>query len=113
MTIRHFKWYLAIGAAAGLIILYFVMTRLVTVHEYNTFTAEVLEVNESWILVRPLEGEQELKSADRITLPVYDKAGNRFEDLEIGSIIDITYDGNIAESYPAQINMVQGIKKIE
>ena len=73
--------------------------------------ATVLEVaGQEQLLVEPVEGSSELGSADRIVAHtneavVLDAAGEEttFESYEVGSLVQITYDGSIAESYPAQI----------
>lgn len=66
-----------------------------------TFIATVLEINESSVLVEPVEGEEELNSSDEITFST-----TNLEDIEaeVGSVVQVTYTGGIMESYPAQIN---------
>ncbi len=81
-----------------------------------SFTATVLEINQSSILVEPAEGSVELSSADRIVAYVddamiIDSQGNEIDltAIQAGNQVVIYYDGLIAESYPAQIraNKVQ------
>lgn len=70
------------------------------------FTATVLENSGTSIMVKPDEGEDELKSSDKIVVRV-PKDSAVLEDLSqftVGSKVKITYDGAIMESYPAQIN---------
>ena len=73
------------------------------------FTARVLENRGTVLLVQPQEGEQELKSADQITVPFdatlvrEDGTSAGAEEFTAGSLIKITYDGSLMESYPAQI----------
>lgn len=74
------------------------------------FEAKVIENNQS-LLVEPVEGSQELKSSDRISVGlsdgvITDSAGKELtlDTLNVGAIVEITYDGVIAESYPAQIH---------
>ena len=67
----------------------------------DSFKAKVLEINADTVLVEPLEGEIVRNSSDRITFSK--------KDLEqigavVGQVVEITYDGNIMESYPAQIH---------
>lgn len=79
--------------------------------ESQVLEATVLEVTgQGQILVEPVEGSPELNSADRIVAHtseavVLDAAGEEttIEEFEVGSRVEITYDGSIAESYPAQI----------
>ena len=65
------------------------------------FKAKILEMNGDTVLVEPLEGEIVRNSSDRISFSK--------KDLEqigavVGQVVEITYDGNIMESYPAQIH---------
>lgn len=52
-------------------------------------------------LVEPVEGSQELNNADLITVPM--KNIGTAPQPNVGDIIEIAYNGEIAESYPAQI----------
>lgn len=65
------------------------------------FLARVLECSDSWVLVEPLAGEDELRSSDQISFGT-----GKLEDIgaQVGSVVEITYDGMIMESYPAQIS---------
>ena len=62
------------------------------------------------MLVEPEEGSSELSSADRIMVSVSEATLLDSQDKEItiddiksGDLVQIDYDGQIAESYPAQI----------
>lgn len=68
--------------------------------DHYVVRAKIIEINGSSVLIEPLEGEPERASADRIWVNI-----DGFSDIgaEIGSIVDITYDGYIMETYPAQI----------
>ena len=76
-----------------------------------TFRAAVLEINDGYYLVEPVEGSAELKSADQITVPMKNMSPS--PEPEVGDILEIEYDGYIAESYPAQINNVYSIRVVE
>ena len=67
----------------------------------SSFVATVIEINGTSVLVEPVEGEDELRSSDKIYFST-----EKFDDIgaEIGSVVQITYTGEIMESYPAQIN---------
>ena len=82
-----------------------------TTENAATFRAAVLEINDGYYLVEPVEGSAELKSADQITVPMKDMAPS--PEPEVGDILEIEYDGYIAESYPAQINNVYSIRVVE
>lgn len=75
------------------------------------FEAQVLEVYEKSIMVKPAEGSAESKSSDKITLGISDI--NVDFDISVGQTVKITYDGIILESYPAQIHSVYSIEKVE
>lgn len=76
-----------------------------------SFQASILEIQENYYLVEPMEGSAELKSADQITVPM--KSLDPSLEPEVGDIIEITYNGEIADSYPAQITEVSHIKVIK
>lgn len=69
----------------------------------NSFIATVIEINDTSVVVEPVEGEDELRSSDRISFGIKD-----FDDIgaEVGSVVKVTYTGAIMESYPAQINAI-------
>lgn len=69
----------------------------------HKFTARVLECSGAWVLVEPLEGEPERNSCDRISFST-----GTLEDIgvKVGAEVEITYNGQILESYPAQIHPV-------
>ena len=69
-----------------------------------TFLARVLEIGEGWVIVEPLEGEAERNSCDQIYFSI-----DKLEPLQItvGTKVQITYDGQILETYPAQIHALR------
>lgn len=71
------------------------------------FEATVLEVAETALLVEPVENSDELKSADQISVGLSSLESSELDallsELKAGDIVEIEYDGMIAESYPAQI----------
>lgn len=77
----------------------------------TVFQAEVLEIGKGYILVEPSEGCMEANSSDLIQVSM--KNMEPSPEPEVGDIIEITYNGEIAESYPAQISVVYGIKVVE
>lgn len=73
------------------------------------FTAVVLQ-NTSSLLVEPPVGSNQHGSSDKIVVhaedaTVYDEDGEKIDlsDIAAGQTLEITYNGMIAESYPAQI----------
>lgn len=71
--------------------------------EYS-FKATVLEISENSVEVCPISGEDELKSSDKITFNISNL--EKF-DLTVGSVVEIFYNGEIMESYPAQIKAIR------
>lgn len=76
-----------------------------------TFRATILEADESGFLVEPVAGSEELKNSDRIVVPM--TAMESSPEPEVGDTLEIVYNGDIAESYPAQINTVYSIRVVE
>jgi hypothetical protein len=73
------------------------------------FKAEVIETGNS-LLIAPDQESNEYKSSDKISVSLNDakfmnQDGEEItkEDLKVGDIIEVTYNGVILESYPAQI----------
>ena len=79
--------------------------------ETVTFQATILEIQDGYYLVESVEGSAELNSADQITIPMINM--NPSPEPEVGDVLEIEYDGSIAESYPAQIVNVYGIRVVE
>ena len=70
----------------------------------HKFVATILELDGSSALVQPVEGEDELSSADKIHLGIADLGDI---GAQVGSEVEIYYTGGIMESYPAQIRAVK------
>lgn len=70
-----------------------------------TFQAAVLELTDTSILVEPVPNSSEFNSSDLFHIP---NAQNI--ELQTGDHIEITYNGEILESYPAQLGEIYDIK---
>ncbi len=68
------------------------------------FNAEVLEVNEKSILVKPDSDSNEIKSADKISVSLEVTSTIPIPTIKVGDRVRVIYNGEIAETYPAQIN---------
>lgn len=79
--------------------------------EVAAFRAKVLEVHEKTVLVEPLEGEEELRSSDKIYISLREL--EKTPEIRVGDILEIRYDGMIQETYPAQINGTYTIEVVE
>ena len=73
-----------------------------------TFQATVIEKNNDSIIVKPEDGSLELASADKFYIPNVENL-----ELQIGDLVEISYNGEIMESYPAQLGEVYKITVIE
>lgn len=71
--------------------------------EYS-FRATVLEINGNSVIVEPIEGEEELRSSDKISFSI---EGIANPEIKAGSLVQVIYTGEIMESYPAQIEAVR------
>ena len=85
-----------------------------------SFIGNVLEVGEDYLMVVPAAGSKELTSADKIVLRIRENtklssAGSTItiKDIVEGSRLEIYYNGEIAESYPAQIYNISRLVFLE
>ncbi|MCM1223201.1 MAG: YobA family protein [Lachnospiraceae bacterium] len=76
--------------------------------EAIAFQATVIEINKDTILVKPVDGSSELNSADKFSIP-----NDENLELQVDDLLEITYNGDIMESYPAQLGEVYEITLIE
>lgn len=80
------------------------------------FNATVLEVYEGGsVLVEPFSEEEAiLRSADRITFGKNSLVSDAdMPELAAGDTIRVTFDGTIAESYPAQLMRVYAVDVVD
>jgi hypothetical protein len=69
----------------------------------NSFKATISEINGNFVIVSPLEGEEILRSSDKIT---FSKANLEEIGSSVGDIVNVKYNGSIKETYPAQVNAI-------
>ena len=81
--------------------------------EQQSFQGEVIE-NGTTLLITPNEDSNEARSSDKISVgldaaTLVDETGESItaNELQIGDILVIAYNGVIAESYPAQIDVTK------
>ena len=70
----------------------------------HTFVATVLEINDSSVTVEPVENSAILMSADKICFGI---SNLEKIDAAAGSVVKVTYKGNVMESYPAQVHAIR------
>lgn len=73
--------------------------------EPRSFYATVIETEEKRILVEPVSGSDERNSADRIWVSL----NGTIPRIVSGDTVRVVYNGQIAESYPAQIHSVSSV----
>lgn len=79
------------------------------IYSEPNFTGVVTEVFDKAIIVSVDEGEDELKSSDKISVSLDVKLKDSMTHFDVGDKVKVFYDGVIAESYPGQINTVYAI----
>ena len=68
----------------------------------SVLNAKVLEIHDSYFLVEPVAGSAELNSSDLIEIPL--KLMDASPEPQVGDILEIEYDGQLQETYPARIS---------
>ena len=71
-----------------------------------TFKGKVVEKYANSIIVEPLENEDIRRSADRISVGIGHIPDLNPPVFPEGTLVEIEYDGNVNETYPAQINAI-------
>ncbi|MCI8853024.1 MAG: hypothetical protein HFI31_06890 [Lachnospiraceae bacterium] len=78
--------------------------------EQSTVQARITEAEDGFFLVAPVEGASELSSSDLFRVPITNMSPS--PEPQVGDIVEITYDGSILESYPAQFGTVSSIRVV-
>ena len=78
--------------------------------EQHTVQARITEVEDRSFLVTPVEGAAELSSSDLFRVPITNMSPS--PEPQVGDILEITYDGSILESYPAQFGTVYSMRVV-
>ena len=79
--------------------------------ETYKMTGTVLEITNGTMIVEPLEGEDELSSSDKFVISV--EHMNASPEPEVGDIIEVTYNDDIEETYPARLGGVIYISVVD
>ena len=80
--------------------------------ETFSFHAKVLEVHNDYLLVEPLADSHESKSAGKIQVSLNDQTTS-WSIPTVDDVVKIVYDGNIMETYPAQLGKVYHIEVLQ
>lgn len=78
--------------------------------EQRTVQVRITEVEDRSFLVAPVEGSQELSSSDLFRVSITNMPAS--PEPQVGDIVEITYDGSILESYPAQFGTVYSMRVV-
>ena len=79
--------------------------------ETYIITGTVLEISNGTMIVEPLEGEDELSSSDKFVVSMVHMSAS--PEPEVGDIIEVTYNGDIVETYPARLGGVTYISVVD
>lgn len=69
----------------------------------HSFVATVLEINGTSVVVQPVADSAVLMSTDKVSFGTSDL--EKIE-VEVGSVVKVTYTGGVMESYPAQVHAI-------
>ncbi|MBR3807211.1 MAG: hypothetical protein IKJ15_02415 [Lachnospiraceae bacterium] len=69
----------------------------------HSFVATILEMKGSSVTVEPVADSAVLMSTDKVTFGTSDLEEI---EVEVGSVVKITYTGGVMESYPAQVHAI-------
>lgn len=76
----------------------------------TVLSATITEISGDTMLVKPVEGSWELSSTDCISVSM--KSMPASAEPKVGDTVEITYNGEIMESYPSELGGVTSIKII-
>ena len=82
--------------------------RQIAAEQAPVFYPVVEEIGDGWMTVVTNEDTPERASADRITVPLQHL--HPAKEPVVGDVVEISYNGMIMESYPAQLGEVYGIR---
>ena len=104
-------WSIVVGALLSCLIVAYIFKPMTMNDIYNkpNFTGVVTEVRDKLIMVSVNEGEDELRSSDKIYVSLDTKLKDSMTAFNVGQKVKIFYDGVILEIYPAKIDTVYAI----
>lgn len=85
--------------------------KIVSTGVHSIFEAEVLEIGNGYILVKPADGTREASSSDRIEVPIVNMEPS--PEPQVGDTVQIIHAGDIQETYPARLVSVYHISVVE
>ncbi len=82
-------------------------------NDEQSFQATILEIDDSGLLLEPLEGEDILRSGDRVMVGPGNLEEDSYLSFEEGDEVLVTFSGGVMESYPLQLEKVISIEPLE
>jgi len=82
--------------------------RQIAADQAVVFYPVVEEIGDGYMTVAPNENTPERASSDKITVPIQHMAGSK--EPAVGDVVEISYNGVILESYPAQLGEIYRIQ---
>ncbi len=82
--------------------------RQIAAEQAPVFYPVVEEIGDGWMTVAPNEDTPERASSDKITVPIQHMHPSK--EPVVGDVVEISYNGEILESYPAQLGEIYGIR---
>ena len=76
--------------------------------DVHSFEATILEVHDAYLLVEPAEGAWERSSADKIEVSLQDKTS--WPIPQVGDTVNVFYNGELMETYPARVGKVYRVE---
>lgn len=117
MNVNHKKLiWVSLVVSGVIILLLLIMTRPLTIsdlHKKPSFIGTVLEVDSQSMLVLVDPDEEAYQSADKIWVSLDVLLKDSMTSFTINDQVKVFYDGQIAESYPAQIHRVYAILLVD
>lgn len=101
--------------AITILVILFILTYLFKpmsmhdIYDKPNFRGIVTKVYDNEILISVDEGENEIKSSDKMIVSLDVKLKDSITNFDVGDKVHVFYDGSILETYPAKINTVYAI----
>ena len=71
----------------------------------------VLDISNGTVIAEPFVGEDELNSSDKFVISM--EKMNSSPEPQVGDIIEVKYNGDIEETYPARLGGVISVSVVE
>ena len=79
--------------------------------ETYTMKGTVLDISNGTVIAEPFVGEDELNSSDKFVISMENM--NSSPEPQVGDVIEVKYNGDIEETYPARLGGVISVSVVE